>query len=182
VIDATDGASGLKILPSDVDLLISDVGLPGGMNGRQLTDAGREHRPDLKVLFITGYAENSAFGSGNLAPSMEILTKPFAVVVLAARISEISRVCVRVRARAPSELGQIMRVERTFFQRFHDGHASHDIQNKTYGEGVGPESAVNETLVKTCDRDQRRARSETRRFQADRSKKDRRIAEAICGG
>lgn len=90
-IEAADSASGLKVLQSDVriDLLISDVGLPGGMNGRQMADAGRERRSDLKVLFITGYAENSAIGNGHLAPGMEVLTKPFAVDVLAARIREL---------------------------------------------------------------------------------------------
>ena len=51
--------SGLKILEAGthVDLLITDVGLPGGMNGRQLADAARERRPNLNVLFVTGYAE-----------------------------------------------------------------------------------------------------------------------------
>jgi CheY-like chemotaxis protein len=90
-IEAADSASGLKVLQSGVriDLLISDVGLPGGMNGRQMADAGRERRRDLKVLFITGYAENSAIGNGHLAPGMVVLTKPFAVDVLAARIREL---------------------------------------------------------------------------------------------
>ena len=57
-IEAQDGASGLQVLQSGtrVDLLVTDVGLPGGMNGRQLADAARRERPDLKVLFITGYA------------------------------------------------------------------------------------------------------------------------------
>ena len=61
VLEAGDGRSGLKILEAGtlVDLLITDVGLPGGMNGRQLADAARQRRPDLKVLFITGYAENA---------------------------------------------------------------------------------------------------------------------------
>ena len=80
-IEAADSAVGLKILQSDVriDLLVTDVGLPGGMNGRQMADAGREVRPDLKVLFITGYAENAAIGNGHLEPGMQLLTKPFAV-------------------------------------------------------------------------------------------------------
>jgi PAS domain S-box-containing protein len=90
-IEAADSAAGLKVLQSDarIDLLISDVGLPGGMNGRQMADAGRERRHGLKVLFITGYAENSAIGNGHLAPGMEILTKPFAVDVLASRIRDL---------------------------------------------------------------------------------------------
>ncbi|WP_128564838.1 PAS domain-containing protein [Methylobacterium crusticola] len=89
-IEAADSAAGLKVLQSDVriDLLVTDVGLPGGMNGRQMADAGRERRPGLKVLFITGYAENAAVGNGHLAPGMAVLTKPFAVNVMAARIRE----------------------------------------------------------------------------------------------
>ena len=91
VIEASDSAGGLRVLQSNaqLDLLISDVGLPGGMNGRQMADAGREHRPDLKVLFITGYAENAMLNSGHLSPGMGVLTKPFAVDTLAARIREL---------------------------------------------------------------------------------------------
>ena len=65
VIEASDSAAGLKVLQSDVriDLLVTDVGLPGGMNGRQMADAGQVNRPDLKVLFITGYAENAVLGT-----------------------------------------------------------------------------------------------------------------------
>jgi PAS domain S-box-containing protein len=87
-IDADDSTSGLKILQSDVriDLLVTDVGLPGGMNGRQMADAGRVNRPDLKVLFITGYAENAAVGHGQLAPGMAVMTKPFSMDAMAARI------------------------------------------------------------------------------------------------
>jgi PAS domain S-box-containing protein len=91
VIEAADSASGLKVLQSNVsiDLLISDVGLPGGMNGRQMADAGRLARPALKVLFITGYAENSVFGNGQLAPGMHVLSKPFPLEALAARVRHI---------------------------------------------------------------------------------------------
>ena len=86
-IEAADSIAGLKILQSDVriDLLISDVGLPGGMNGRQMADAAR---PDLKVLFITGYAENAAVGNGHLDRGMAVMTKPFALEALAARVQE----------------------------------------------------------------------------------------------
>jgi PAS domain S-box-containing protein len=89
-IEAEDGPSGLKILASDarIDLLITDVGLPGGMNGRQVADAAREHRPDLKVLFITGFAENAAVGNGHLEPGMEVITKPFVMAELAEKITE----------------------------------------------------------------------------------------------
>ena len=90
VIEAPDGPSGLEILRSErrIDLLISDVGLPGGMNGRQVADAARVSRPDLKVLFITGYAENAAVGNGLLAPGMEVLTKPFVMGDLAAKVHD----------------------------------------------------------------------------------------------
>ncbi|MDZ4361797.1 PAS domain S-box protein [Brevundimonas sp.] len=91
VIEAPDGPSGLDILRSDrrIDLLVSDVGLPGGMNGRQVADAARVSRPDLKVLFITGYAENAAVGNGLLAPGMEVLTKPFVMGDLAAKVHDL---------------------------------------------------------------------------------------------
>jgi len=87
VIEAADGPSGLRYLESQrrVDLLVTDVGLPG-LNGRQLADYARTHRADLKVLFITGYAENAAPASGFLLPGMEMITKPFAVETLAAKI------------------------------------------------------------------------------------------------
>ena len=87
-IEAGNSAAGLKVLQSDVriDLLVTDVGLPGGMNGRQMADAARVARPDLKVLFITGYAENAILGNGHLAPGMAVLTKPFPVETMAACI------------------------------------------------------------------------------------------------
>ncbi len=87
-IEAEDAAAGLRVLRSGarVDLLVSDVGLPGGMNGRQLADVARVLRPDLKVLFITGYAENAVLGHGHLDPGMRVMTKPFAMDALAARI------------------------------------------------------------------------------------------------
>ena len=87
-IEAADGAAGLRVLQSDarIDLLVTDVGLPGGMNGRQMADAGRALRPGLKVLFITGYAENAALGTGQLEPGTAVLTKPFVVEALALRI------------------------------------------------------------------------------------------------
>ena len=89
-MEAQDGASGLKVLQSDarVDLLITDVGLPGGLNGRQVADAARHLRPGLKVLFITGYAENAVVGAGGLDSGMEVLTKPFSLDALSARIGE----------------------------------------------------------------------------------------------
>jgi CheY-like chemotaxis protein len=86
-LEAVDGPSGLKILRDHarVDLLITDVGLPG-MNGRQLADQARETRPDLKILFITGYAESVAISEGFLQPGMEMITKPFDLDHLSQRI------------------------------------------------------------------------------------------------
>ena len=87
-IEAADGAAGLSVLQSDVriDLLVSDVGLPGGMNGRQMADAARVTRPDMKVLFITGFAQNAAVGNGQLEPGLHVMTKPFAMEAMATRI------------------------------------------------------------------------------------------------
>jgi len=92
-IEAANGTSGLKVLQSNVriDLLITDVGLPGGMNGRQMADAARSTRPDLKVLFITGYAQNAAVANGHLEPGMHVLTKPFGLENLASRIKTITK-------------------------------------------------------------------------------------------
>lgn len=91
VIEAADSAAGLKLLRSDVhiDLLVTDVGLPGGMNGRQMAEAGMDMRPGLKTLFITGYAENAVMGYGQLGAGMGVLTKPFAVEALGGRVREL---------------------------------------------------------------------------------------------
>ena len=93
VIGAGDGAAGIKVLQSGarIDLLITDVGLPNGMNGRQVADAARSLRRGLKVLFITGYAENAAVGNGHLEPGMELLTKPFTIEALSLKVAEILR-------------------------------------------------------------------------------------------
>lgn len=92
-IEAADGASALHILRSDarIDLLVTDVGLPGGMNGRQLADFGRTARKNLKVLFITGYAEKAAMGATGLEQGMAVLTKPFAMDGLATHIRNLLR-------------------------------------------------------------------------------------------
>ena len=91
--EAADGPAGLRLLQSNArfDLLITDVGLPGGLNGRQVADAARALRPELKVMFITGYAENAALNHGHIQPGMEVLTKPFAVSDLAARVDRMIR-------------------------------------------------------------------------------------------
>ncbi|WP_291869107.1 PAS domain S-box protein [Bradyrhizobium sp.] len=91
-LEAADGPSGLKILQSPVhlDLVISDVGLPG-INGRQLADLARARRPGLKILFITGYAENATLANGFLEVGMEMMSKPFAVEALVSKVQGILR-------------------------------------------------------------------------------------------
>lgn len=67
----------MRVLQSNarVDLLITDVGLPGGMNGCQMADVARVHRSDLKVLFITGFAENALLNNGQLEPGIAVRGK-----------------------------------------------------------------------------------------------------------
>lgn len=91
VLEAEDAPSALKILNTRklISLLVTDVGLPGGMNGRQLADAARQHRPDLKVMFITGYAENAVLNHGHLDHAMHVMTKPFNVEDLGRRINSL---------------------------------------------------------------------------------------------
>ncbi len=90
VIEAVDGPSGLAILqsPRHIDLLVTDIGLPG-LNGRQVAEAARLARPDLRVLFMTGYAETASMADGFLEPGMQMITKPFAIDSLATRIKAI---------------------------------------------------------------------------------------------
>ena len=89
VLEAADGPSALKELDAraDIRLLFTDVGLPGGLNGRQLADAALARRPGLKVLFTTGYARNAIVHHGRLDPGVDLIVKPFTNVVLAARVS-----------------------------------------------------------------------------------------------
>ena len=91
VIEAGEGATALKILNSDrkIDILITDVGLPGGMNGRQVADSARLVRPNLTVMFITGYAENAVLNHGHLEPGMHIMTKPFQMDAFARRVKDL---------------------------------------------------------------------------------------------
>ncbi|HXH16892.1 MAG TPA: PAS domain-containing protein [Sphingomonas sp.] len=89
-VEAHDGPAGLDRLRTmeRIDLLVTDIGLPG-LNGRQVADAGRALRPGLRVLFMTGYAENAALAAGFLQPGMSLITKPFAMETLATRIRTI---------------------------------------------------------------------------------------------
>lgn len=88
-VEAGDANTAVPIIESDqrIDLMISDVGLPG-MNGRQLAEIGRQIRPGLKVLFITGYAEHAAVRGGFLDPGMQLITKPFTFDLLTAKVRE----------------------------------------------------------------------------------------------
>jgi PAS domain S-box-containing protein len=90
VLEASDGPSGLRILRTDVriNLLVTDVGLPGGMNGRQVADAARVSRPELQVLFVTGYAENAVVGNGHLDVGMHVIAKPFNMSEFAKKVRE----------------------------------------------------------------------------------------------
>ena len=87
---AADGPMALDILRTDagIDLLITDVGLPGGMNGRDLARAARALRPTLKVLFVTGYAEAAVLSHGDLEPGMHLMTKPFTMEALGRRVRD----------------------------------------------------------------------------------------------
>jgi PAS domain S-box-containing protein len=90
-VEAADAASGLAHLRSGaaVDLLVTDVGLPGGMNGRQMAEMARVLRPGLKVLFITGYAEKAALAPGHLQDGMRVLTKPFSIDSLTTEVQRL---------------------------------------------------------------------------------------------
>jgi DNA-binding response OmpR family regulator len=89
-LQADDGPAGLELLRSDsrIDLLVTDIGLPG-LNGREVASAARKTRQGLKVLFMTGYAQNALGGDLELDPGMELITKPFAMGALAARVRTI---------------------------------------------------------------------------------------------
>jgi signal transduction histidine kinase/CheY-like chemotaxis protein len=88
VHEAEDGPSAVRVLEAlpRVDLLVTDLGLPGGLGGRQLADIARARRTGLKVLFMTGYAQAAAQASGFLQPGMELVTKPVAIDVLVTRV------------------------------------------------------------------------------------------------
>ncbi|NJC48462.1 UNVERIFIED_ORG: PAS domain S-box-containing protein [Xanthomonas campestris] len=91
VIETAEGSAAVERLRSQetIDLLVTDVGLTGGLNGRQVADAGRQSRPTLPVLFVTGYAATAAVGAGQLEDGMEVLTKPFLAVDLERRVAKL---------------------------------------------------------------------------------------------
>jgi CheY-like chemotaxis protein len=90
VIEAEDGPSALRQVERhrSVDLLFTDVGLPG-MNGRELADEARRRRPDLKVLYTTGYARNAVVHHGRVDPGVQLIAKPFTYADLASKIRSV---------------------------------------------------------------------------------------------
>jgi PAS domain S-box-containing protein len=91
VIEAPDGPTGLRMLDAhrEINLLFTDVGLPGGMNGRQLAEQAQRRNAGLKVLFMSGYARNAIVHHGRLDPGVELLLKPFTYQSLAAKIRHV---------------------------------------------------------------------------------------------
>jgi DNA-binding response OmpR family regulator len=75
----------------DVRLLFTDVGLPGGLNGRQLADEARRRRPDLLVLFTTGYTRNAIIHQGRLDPGADLIGKSFTYATLVAKVQRLLR-------------------------------------------------------------------------------------------
>ncbi|HEX2337186.1 MAG TPA: response regulator, partial [Hyphomicrobiaceae bacterium] len=103
--EAGTGRAALQILKAhpEIKLLFTDVGLPGGMNGRELADDARRLNADLKVLMTTGYARNAIVHDGKLDPGVQLITKPFTYAALAAKVRSILD--------APPRSGRILLVE-----------------------------------------------------------------------
>jgi CheY-like chemotaxis protein len=91
VVEAEDGAKALQILDAypNIRILFTDVGLPRGMNGRQLAAAALRLRPDLRILFTTGYARNALVHHRRLDPGIDLISKPFTTAALAVKIREL---------------------------------------------------------------------------------------------
>jgi CheY-like chemotaxis protein len=91
ILEAGNGKAAQDMLDRhpEIALLFTDVGLPGGMNGRQLADAARARRPNLKVLFTTGYAKNAIVHEGRLDPGIQLVTKPFVYATLASKVRDL---------------------------------------------------------------------------------------------
>jgi CheY-like chemotaxis protein len=90
VLEASKGIAALEILQThpEIDLLFTDVGLPGGMNGRQLASAARNLNRKLKVLFTTGYTRNAIVHEGRLDPGVQLITKPFTYAALSGKVRD----------------------------------------------------------------------------------------------
>jgi two-component system NtrC family sensor kinase len=91
VLSAPDGAAALKLIESApaIDLLLTDVVLPGGMNGRQLSGEVIKRRPGIKVLYMTGYTRNAIIHHGRLDPDIDLLTKPFTADALTRKVRRV---------------------------------------------------------------------------------------------
>lgn len=91
VLEAIDGPTALKLLGARpaIDLLFTDVVLPGGMNGKQLADEVRREHPDVKILYTTGYARNAIVHHGRLDPGVDLISKPFSYSELAAKVRSV---------------------------------------------------------------------------------------------
>jgi CheY-like chemotaxis protein len=91
VLEASSAGMALQVLENhrEIVVLFTDVGLPAGMNGRQLAEEAKKRRPGLKVLFTTGYARNAIVHDGRLDPGVELLTKPFSQTVLSEKLRDI---------------------------------------------------------------------------------------------
>jgi PAS domain S-box-containing protein len=89
-LEAGDAAAALRILDArpNIDLIFTDVVLPGGVSGRQLADEARKRAPGIKILFTTGYTRNAIVHNGTLDPGVELVTKPFTMAVLARKVLE----------------------------------------------------------------------------------------------
>jgi CheY-like chemotaxis protein len=91
VIEAHDGPSALRLLERQprVDLLFTDVVLPGGLTGAQVATQAKTLRPALKVLFTTGYARNAIIHHGRLDKGVQLIVKPFSFSDLAAKVRDV---------------------------------------------------------------------------------------------
>jgi PAS domain S-box-containing protein len=116
VLEAENGFAGLRLLDSnpDVRVLFTDIGLPGGMNGRQFAEEARKRRPELKVLFTTGYARNAIVHDGRLDSGVELITKPFSQAALSSKLRDIidaARVPGRILLVEDEQLIQMIAIE-----------------------------------------------------------------------
>jgi len=91
VLEAANGHAALRLIDANptIQLLFTDVGLPGGINGRELADAALKRRPDLKVLFTSGYTRNAIVHGGRLDAGVALIGKPFTYAALAEKISQV---------------------------------------------------------------------------------------------
>jgi PAS domain S-box-containing protein len=91
VLEAANGVAALEIVQThpEIDLLFTDVGLPGGMNGRQLAGAARNLNRKMKVLFTTGYARDAIVHAGRLDPGVQLIAKPFTYAALSAKVRDL---------------------------------------------------------------------------------------------